>query len=392
MEKPYVLQHKDIPVAVLMMDETGTVTDIGDKLNRRYLPVFCSDHASIRTWWSGRAIPANRQGLKADLLKCRIFTPGQLLIQNLGLSLTDCYWLRPFDQLCRWKDVNFFENSFYDSVIGIGLADSTMDLCGVSPLIPSSSLQGELRKKWIIIDGDRVLIKGNDGRGSQQSLNEVFATLLHQKQHTTFPYTSYWLAALNTLEGEALGCACKNFCDIHTEFISAYEIACSYKKRNDQSEYEAYIEYAGGHGLDIRSFMEYQIASDFILTNTDRHFNNFGLLRDADTLHYTGPAPVFDSGNSLFFKSSVRRGKDLFDIPVSSFRRREVDLLRYITSPGILDTRRLPTEEELYHLLEKDDGITEERRTQICRAYTMKIRIYLDFANGAAVWGYRYRR
>ena len=44
--------------------------------------------------------------------------------------------------------------------------------------------QGELQKKWCIDNsGRRFLIKGNSERGYQQSLNEVFASLLHCK-HT----------------------------------------------------------------------------------------------------------------------------------------------------------------------------------------------------------------
>lgn len=63
-----------------------------------------------------------------------------------------------------------------------------------------------------------------------------------------YPYTEYWLAKLNSSEGETIGCACKNFCNIKTEFVSAREIAYSYKKSNSQSEYEAYISYAIANG------------------------------------------------------------------------------------------------------------------------------------------------
>lgn len=391
MEKPYVLQHKDIPIAVLMIDEIGTITDIGEAHNQKYLPVLCSGTVSLKTWWYNRSIPVNRQGIKEDLLEKGILDSRQLLIQNLGLSLTDCYWLRPYDCQYSWNDVNLFANPFHDSVIKLQPTESGMDLPNTLSFIPSSSLQGELRKKWIIANGQRVLIKGNYGTSRQQSLNEVFATLLHEKQAAPFPYTPYWLTALYTSEGETMGCACMNFCDNHTELVPAYEIAYSYKKRNEQSEYDAYLEYADRHGLDIRSFMEYQIASDFIITNTDRHFHNFGLLRNSDTLEYIGPAPIFDNGNSLFYKTPVPKGKTLYDIPVNSFRKRETDLLRYITNPGILDIKQLPTEESLYHLFKKDDGMPEEKRLDICQAYAAKISMYSDFANGASIWDYKYR-
>lgn len=283
MEKPYILQHKDTAVAVLMIDDGGNITDIGGTVDKPYLPVLCSENISLKTWWSGRTIPAARQEIKDDLQKKRVSSTKELLLKNLGLSLTDCYWVKPLDSDYTWEEVNLFDNQFADSSISIDIADSSpVNLTGVSPFVPSSSLQGELKKKWVILENERVLIKGNYGGSFQQSLNEVFASGLHERQGR-FPFAAYWLIKVITPENETVGCACCNFCDRHTEFVSAYEIAYGRKKRNDQSEYEAYIEFAASQGIDIRPFMEYQIAADFILTNTDRHFNNFGMLRDSDS-------------------------------------------------------------------------------------------------------------
>lgn len=32
--------------------------------------------------------------------------------------------------------------------------------------------------------------------------------------------------------------------------------------------------------------------------NKDRHFNNFGVLRNTETLEWLGMAPIYDSGSS----------------------------------------------------------------------------------------------
>ena len=42
------------------------------------------------------------------------------------------------------------------------------------------------------------------------------------------------------------------------------------------------------------------LVLDFLICNQDRHFGNFGALRDAVTLEWLGMAPVFDSGTSLW--------------------------------------------------------------------------------------------
>ncbi len=40
------------------------------------------------------------------------------------------------------------------------------------------------------------------------------------------------------------------------------------------------------------------IVLDYIIANEDRHLNNFGLLRNAETLEWYGFAPIYDSGSS----------------------------------------------------------------------------------------------
>lgn len=392
MEKPYILQHKNVAVAVLMIDESGNITDVGEEVKKPYLPILCTSNISLKTWWTNRTIPVTRQGIQEDLMDERIASTKELLVKNLGLSLTDCYWVKPLESEYTWEQVNLFDNPFRDSFVSMGISHSRpMDLTNTSPFIPSSSLQGELKKKWLLLGDERILVKGNYDGSIRQSLNEVFASALHERQGE-FPFVSYWLTELSMPEGETIGCACRNFCDSSLEFVSAYEIAYGYKKRNEQSEYEAYLEFGKMQGIDLRSFMEYQIATDFILTNTDRHFNNFGMLRDTGSLKFVEPAPIFDNGNCLFYNGFVPKGKGLYDIAVTSFRKRETDLLKYVTQPEVVDLKVLPAGEELYGLLKKDERMSDSQRQEICEAYETKIRMYTDFMNGAALWDYKYRK
>lgn len=50
---------------------------------------------------------------------------------------------------------------------------------------------------------------------------------------------------------------------------------------------------------DFHDFLDYQIMTDYLLTNTDRHMNNIAIVRNPDTLEVYGFAPIFDSGNSI---------------------------------------------------------------------------------------------
>ena len=117
------------------------------------------------------------------------------------------------------------------------------------------------------------------------------------------------------------------------------------------SMYEHFIAVCLAHGLEeakVRSFLEYQILTDFILTNTDRHMNNFGVLRDTKTLKFIGMAPIFDSGNSMFWQSpKLPEYDDLTKVKVNSFRTTEKQLLGYVQDRQQVDVSKLPTEEEL---------------------------------------------
>lgn len=102
----------------------------------------------------------------------------------------------------------------------------------------------------------------------------------------------------------------------------------------------------------VRSFLEYQIMTDYLLTNTDRHYNNFGVLRDTNTLRFVGMAPIFDTGNSMFWRNpNYPLNYSLAKIEVSGFRRWEKDLLKYLSGRVTLDINRLLAPDEIMTIL-----------------------------------------
>ena len=138
------------------------------------------------------------------------------------------------------------------------------------------------------------------------------------------------------------------------------------------SYYEHFIQVCSETGLEaeyVREFLEYQIMTDFVITNTDRHFNNFGILRDTDTLKFVGMAPIFDSGNSMFWNCpNLLKGNDLLDIDVSSFAKKETGLLKYVKNPMMIDISKLPDKEDIRELIRKDiDG--ENKVDNILKGY-----------------------
>ena len=349
-EKMFSLMHRDDPVCAITIDAvSGSIVRVAKPTDPELLPLGGSiDSAMLKKWWQRRAVPMGQGKIQRILEQLGIATPQEYLVKNLGLSLTDHYWIKPLDMELGWDDINLFTNDFRDPVGDMQFGIEVIQELPANAFSPSSSVQGELRKKWLIADGKRCLVKGNHGGNSQESLNEVVATLLHQKQAKQ-PFVAYSTMRLG--DHQQIFCICESFTSDTIELLPAIDIVESRKKDNAISMYEHFIAICVAHGLveaKVRSFLEYQIMTDFVLTNTDRHLNNFGVLRDTKTLKFIGMAPIFDSGNSMFWQSpKLPDYDDLTNVKVNSFRTTEKQLLGYVQDRQQVDVSKLPTEEEL---------------------------------------------
>ena len=72
------------------------------------------------------------------------------------------------------------------------------------------------------------------------------------------------------------------------------------KRHNSIEDYEEYIKKLEDNGIEnAREKVENMFILDFIIMNDDRHLNNFGIIRDVNTLKWLDVAPAFDNGQSL---------------------------------------------------------------------------------------------
>ena len=111
-----------------------------------------------------------------------------------------------------------------------------------------------------------------------------------------------------------------------------------------------------------------------MISNTDRHLNNFGIIRDADTLKPIKMAPIYDNGNSMFWDQiSVKYNPKALDkLETCSFNKREIKLLGYVTDFHLFDTTKLPSEDEIYDIYKKDASITEDRIREMIKCMHYK--------------------
>ena len=388
----FYLKRKDEIVMPVLVDETGSITKFAAReANRAIAPLEqMKDSAWIKIWWKDRRLPVT-QGRILEMLMQKGFTDsGALLAGNLGLSLNDYYWICPVDSGLTWSDVNLFDNDFKENIlIDINTANALrLENADFVPsvkktlkqnLSPNSSLQGQLEKSWRIINGKRYLIKGNEEDVSTESINEIIATEFHAAQGYD-NYTAYELTHIDGKEYD-YGCMSENFVTQEKEFVSAWALISSEKRPNSVSLYEHFINVASHYGADteqLRLDLEYQILTDYILSNRDRHMNNLGVLRDAGTLEVLRMAPIYDTGKSMFVHQIMPALSELSNYKINSFRDREPDMMKLVKNKDLVDTSKLLPVERIRELYMKDSRMSIERIDQVCAAYEMKIKLFKE--------------
>jgi hypothetical protein len=378
--------HKEILVAELEIDEenTGLILQIPAVFDWEHLPVGVTERTvagrrevephSLNEWWAGRAIPASRSGLREALEILNVSQTVYLLTKCFGLSLSDQYWVNKSTHPLDWEKVNFFQNEFSEDV---GNALFGRYSGGeISLLSPDNTSDGWLQKKWVIADGKRVLLKGGSEPFFQEPLNEVIASALMRR--LGIPHAAYTLA----WEHKRPLSACEDFITVDTDLVSAWHIMSGKPFPWGQSVppdfplYEYFLGCCAERGIPgVRESLDRMLVIDFLMVNTDRHFKNFGAVRNADTLEWIGLSPIFDTGTSLWHNQLTRLIDPVSGAPSKPFKRDHGAQISLVSSFDWLDLRALDgVDEECREILRQSPVyIDEERRERLCAALNMRI-------------------
>ena len=336
----YTLMHRDIPVVDIFIEETtGILADVTNVQAPKHLPVGVHysnetvNQRELSAWWYSRAIPASRLGMQDLLYVLNINSSKVLLTKSMGLSLSDQYWIKPIDSDIKWQEVNFFDNPFSEDMGNILLEDmhpsDSLDLCS-----PDNTSDGYLKKRWKIINNKRCLIKSGELPFYQQPINEKIAsTIMDRLGISHIPYSLLWR------KGKPYS-VCEDFISSETELVSAHRVMSIRPKANHHSTYTHYVSLCKENGIDtIEHSLDEMIVLDYIIANEDRHFNNFGIIRNANTLEWLGAAPIFDSGSSLGYN---KPSSNLYkDIQCKPFKKSHSEQLKLVTSYDWVDFSKL---------------------------------------------------
>lgn len=287
---------------------SSTFTKIYEVYNIEYAPYILKNlnnekdfndnsfRINLSKWFQGRGIPSWRDKLDILLHRLNIIAPSELLDKSFGLSLSDQYWLKPINTSISYDDINFFDNDFdYTEFLEASLSKNSNSIVSASSLnTPNNTTDGMLRKAWIIENDTRYLLKSGYKNELLQPFNEVLASEICDR--LGFDHVKY---TLDTYKDTVVS-KCPCFITKNTELITCHQIRNNMDRYDSTKDYEEYIKILEEHGIvDARTQMENMFILDFLIMNEDRHLNNFGIIRDVNTLKWLKCAPIFDNGQSL---------------------------------------------------------------------------------------------
>lgn len=304
-----ILMNKNTEILAAEYDSAnGVFSEIYEVYNIDYAPyILKSFHienelndtpfrTNLSEWFKGRGIPSWRDKLDLLLHRLDITAPSELLDKAFGLSLSDQYWIKPYNLDVKYDDINFFDNDFeYSEFLEASLSKNSRVITNEKSLkTPNNTTDGMLKKAWIIENGTRYLLKGGYKNELLQPFNEVLASeICRRLGFNHVPYT------IDTYK-DTIVSKCPCFINKDTELVTCYQIKNDMKRHDNEEDYEDYIKILEEKGIEsARIKLENMYILDFLIMNEDRHLNNFGIIRDANTLKWLDVAPIFDNGQSL---------------------------------------------------------------------------------------------
>lgn len=292
----------------------GMIIDIINIYDKKYAPIesFIFNEINIsrlNNWLLSRALPVERDGYENIIKFLNIKTNRDFLIDNLALSLSDQYWLRPKGYNLKWEDINFFKNDynileFSNAVFG---KDNNLSLANTNKIFrlntsqfitPNASLGGMLKKLWYQEKGENYLLKGANSIYNLEPINECLATKIGNI--IGLNCVQYSLKEIKGKRTQQLVSVCKDIVGENEHIVSSYSLILGFPEIKIE-DYSSYIEFVEDE-LDIlnaREQIEKMLMLDYIMLNEDRHLNNFGVLRDSNTLKWIKICPVYDTGRSM---------------------------------------------------------------------------------------------
>lgn len=247
-------------------------------------------------WLERRVIPKNRTFVDEILKTLGLShndTKGIIDVCK-GLSLNDSYWIVPDGFEGSFEQLNLYENRFSEmlALVAYTGAGQSNQAFTTSPELTTN---GMLPKAWRFIEQDGIYLYKGGSSGASNSGREPYCEYYASQIAETMKLNAVHYDLENWKGITASKCAL--FTSVNVSYVPIGRII-----RN--GGIQKCLDYYDGLGPEFGEQIRSMLVFDALIYNEDRHFGNFGILRDNHTGEIIAPAPIFDNGLSLLCYAS----------------------------------------------------------------------------------------
>ena len=281
----FTLEHKGLEglvAEILWTDETAA--------HLFPLDMECSN-AGVIKWLEKRVIPKNRTFVDQILKTFGLShndTKGIIDVCK-GLSLNDSYWVVPEGFTGSFAQYNLYENRFSEmlALVAYTGAGHSQQAFTTSPELTTN---GMLPKAWRYIENLGIFLYKGGSSGASNAGREPYCEYYASQIAETMQLNAVHYDLENWKGITASKCAL--FTDINTAYTPIGRIVRT-------GGIQKCLEYYDALGPEFGEHLRSMLVFDALIYNEDRHFGNFGILRNNQTGEIVAPAPIFDNGLSL---------------------------------------------------------------------------------------------
>ena len=304
MQDNYTLMLENIPVLSISFSDMETFLwnrdllpfSLREKIQqpasgnvKEFYRVMAQNILHIKDYASSRVLSLSRENAKQICTACGVSQDNgienrvNICMSCKGISVNDAYWFKQDGSSDTWGSVNIRQNHLFEIVdVALGGKQPTLT---TNQICPELTTKGLFKKAWIRENNDLVLLKSDRLKDFTNTKAEILTSKI--LDCTNIPHVKY----LPTYYEDLLVAKCRNFVPEDQSFVEAHEI----------------IAFCRDKQIDYMNFMLEKCDKDFanmavmdyVLQNTDRHDQNYGVMMDNETGSIIGLCPLFDHNQAL---------------------------------------------------------------------------------------------
>ena len=272
-------------------------------LDNNLLPIYFRKYNDVEKWLSSRAADSRRTNIRLLKKALRLTEKDDVstVVSVNAVTITDSYWIKPFDSDLTYDDVRF-DNDYFASLALTGSYDSFNRVANSKQSkTPELTNIGSFEKCWKLTDGEWWMHKKAN---HEEMFSELFICLLGKELGFNMAEYERGKGVIKT----------KDFTD-----NASVNFEPMFSLMGDNEDYIETLNVLKDLCPDAIGDYVKMLFLDTICANPDRHTFNFGVLRDVGSGEVLGLAPNFDNNMALISRGYPKNINRKGDIRVKLF-------------------------------------------------------------------------